>query len=280
MNKLVFIGVLQKLERLIKSALELFCLYFIRRSNKVKILSQRHINGSDFNGVICVTEWVGYEDVRRKRVCSHEIQVGTRDIIKSLENVSSSDYLKVLILTSDNFDCTFDLERYVDHFHVILLTSNVGQDIGAYKCAIEYLSNLKVPMDKPVVLMNSSVILKSIERFVSLMKIASSANCLMGIGMGYGPRNAIIKRFHLQSYFLTTRLCNFAQIFQNIEVPYVEKLNIIKYGEVAISQESLKLGVPLVCSTNGEFFISENEDLSLFSSDVRKNIELSEVNTI
>ena len=84
----------------------------------------------------------------------------------------------------------------------------------------------------------------------------------------------------MQSYFLTTRLCNFAQIFQNIEVPYVEKLNIIKYGEVAISQESLKLGVPLVCSTNGEFFISENEDLSLFSSDVRKNIELSEVNTI
>ena len=169
---------------------------------------------------------------------------------------------------------------YFSEFDLILLTKNLGQDIGAYKVGIQNLSDRIQNRKVPCVLMNTSVRLKDTERLLRLSEVSAAQGILTGIGMGFGPRNSIQKHFHLQSYFLCARFSDFVKIFDDISVPYAAKLNIIKYGEVAISRIALKKRIPLVCEVNGEIFITETEITRLRSADSRYFVDCSAINTL
>ena len=250
----------------------------------------RIIHGAQYifdfdNPVLIVVDWEHYDIFRDKVICGKQVEVGIGHSTDLLKSDFGQKFNRVLIITCDIDQLSEKYDREVfEYFDVVAIKDNVGQDIDAYKEGVAYiakLSQMKTShVDPIVVLTNSSCKLKSSIRFKKMIDVCRVSDAVCGVGCGFGPRTSLVKHFHLQSYFLISKLSFFSKIFERISCGFKEKLNIIQFGEIEISIRAQELGLPLIAHVEEEVHIYSKPHKRLFSGDIRKFLHIEDINII
>ena len=227
----------------------------------------------NFTNIIIFNEFIEYSEIRSKKIGQIQYACGRKNVLSSLPR---KDTLTILVLTGSKFSTkhnySFFLKNYINKeiYDVVLYTNNVGQDIGAYAAALDYLI-CKGFNSNFITLLNSSQFISRI--FLdSFLDLEIPCNNLAGISYGIGPRFQIIKNTHLQSYLLKSSFQNIVDIF-NILAPnllfYSSKYKIISEGEIAISTIAKKLYINLLIYSKTGTLVTLISKKSFFSYDHR-----------
>ena len=206
-----------------------------------------------YSDVVILNDYSGYQNKRLKSLGQYKYVCDRKSLYRC---VSSLNSLKILVLSGS--DESLKLRELCGNaegiFDVILITNNVGQDIGAYISAVDFLrrSNLNF---KYISLMNTSQFLDScsIKKFI---EHELPENSICGISYGIGPKFNFVKSVHIQSFLLKLKYDDAILIFTKLSKNlyfYTSKYKIIKFGEVSISLISRFLGLKMYLFTDNGF---------------------------
>lgn len=245
----------------------------INLESKFIILKISNINKKIHKYLWQISEFDKYDGVRKKIICNKEISVGLDYSIEYLKN--QYDIYKVLILSTEKIDSLNIDKKLYNFFDTIIAVNNVGLDLGSHKIGLQILSNLYAEFqDIPFIISNSSFKPQNSVILKNLFEISRTENVLIGNGYAYGPKYFLIKKLHLQSYFLVSNYKNFKLIFNDINLNSKNKYKIIRDGEIKISRIALKNKIPLL-SYNGKVFTLFNKlEYSIFFKDSRSEQEI------
>ncbi|WP_143744353.1 hypothetical protein [Polynucleobacter aenigmaticus] len=226
--------------------------------------NELNFNENFSENLIIINDFSGYGNCRKKNYRGHEYFCTRNKIIEIIKNVSCD---VILVISSDinNKDNIINiLELFEQYCKVILITNNVGQDIGSYAAGIKFCKDKKITY-KSICLLNTSQYLSSTE-LLGFINYPVDKNEMLGISYGIGPKFNLIKHVHLQTYALKGDFFQISNIFQIICPDlkfYNSKYRIILYGEVAISKIALLMNIKLfILFLNSKISIENKISLS------------------
>ncbi len=197
-----------------------------------------------YHDVVIINDFIGYPDARLKKIMSYEYHC-TRELIKRL--ISSVSGNVIMVLSNHDSDIN-ELNRLLDYYSphcaAILITNNVGQDIGAYASGIDFCIK-KCVAAKYVTLLNTSQFYdyRLLNAFITN---DIPDNSILGLSFGIGPRFLLLKSTHIQSFAIKTSFKSIVLIFDKVVHNlcfYNSKYFLIYFGEVRISKIAFKIGL-------------------------------------
>lgn len=220
---------------------------------KYSVAFNRKDNLNTYSDVVILNDYTGYKNGRLKSLGKYKYVCDRKSLYRCISSLNS---LKVLVLSGNDESLT--LRELCDNgeriFDVILITNNVGQDVGAYISAVDFLHKSSLNF-KYITLMNTSQFLDpcTLKKFIE-HEIPKSSIC--GISYGIGPRFNFIKYTHIQSFLLKLKYDDALLLFTKLSKDcyfYTSKYKIIKFGEVSISLISRLLGLKMYLFTDNGF---------------------------
>lgn len=255
---------MNKLLNLVKSYLSL-------KSNTFagyKIIKKTPIDQTKHKCIWQVADYDLYSGKRKKIVGSKEILVGIDFTVNFLKKQNST--YKVLIVSSNSVDAAKIKKSLIDFFDAVFVVDNLGLDLGSHKAGFKIMNDLYSEVSSfPFVVSNSSFNPIDSKAINSLLTFSSEENVLIGVSYAYGPRYYLLKRMHLQSFFLISNYRNFKYIFNKLKLGTNNKLKIIRDGEIKISEIALKRKLALICYDGNVFRIFNEPLYSFFFYDHR-----------
>lgn len=202
---------------------------------------------------IILAEWGNYS-LNRKSQNPHNRNNGLYTLLKSImTNPTSIQFELILIINKGCFNGEYDYLKITFPFisKIVYRKSNRGFDFGAYNYGYQLLKQQSYSGE--VVFMNSTAI---VSRDQWLEKYLALLNSDDGVGLCGATYNGLAfdnmksyhhRQFYLHGYFLLTKMEYLQYIFPNKLTGYTctNKLNVIKFGEVKISQAFLENGYRL-----------------------------------
>jgi len=228
--------------------------------NEYKVKLRKPIENTKL--LINIHEWGGYNAVRTKKVSKiSEFECGLQFQLQRFNNYKGSKELDIYLTISDAELLSYSINIKEDR---IIKVPNEGMDFSGYGA---FFNHIKDWDNGYVILTNSSVNSiqdEVIDSYVDYM----NANPDVGLlGVSYSTKiyqSLIRNNFnpHLQSFFLMTTVSVLNDIVtQNNCFPgsgIADKLQLIRQGEVKISQIVLNLGYQLACVAEDGFVFKFN----------------------
>lgn len=222
--------------------------------------------------ILIINDYSGYSDLRGK-IFNKFKYICSRDTIRqAVSNVSADVIIVISCSDKDALEVHRLIEFYDPYCVALLLTNNVGQDIGAYAAALHYCDQKGVSA-KHATLLNTSQFYdyKILKKFI---ETPIEEDAIVGLSYGVGPRFCFIKHTHIQSFAIKTDFDILVSIFGRIAKNltfFNSKYRLIYFGEVGISRKAFKAGlVPFIF--DGRIFQQIDVVISIFSYDHRIRI--------
>lgn len=189
--------------------------------------------------IFVFSEYNQYPQIRTKTVRKLSYICNRANVIATLKKKPINKLL--IVTTNEKFEVSDELKKELyPHFDKVILTNNVGQDIGSYICASKYLRQFNF---NRIIIMNSSQFLgkKYLKKYLD---IKPNNNSYVGISYAYGPRFFPLKRLHIQSFSFIFKFSDFLSIFNKISPDgrfYSSKYRLISNGEIKISTTATQM---------------------------------------
>jgi hypothetical protein len=224
---------------------------------------------------IILTDWLGYEPARVKRVGQTSMQVGAGPLLANLARFSSGVPFFVILVLNDaqptvgarsptarqDADALKEkwrsLAAQYPFVSEVRFRPNIDFDIGAYEEGLQRLRH--AAFDGDVLFMNSSLrgpvadgwLAKYHELFHARDDIGLCGITLNAMKVSEG----VPESPHVQSFFLYTSMRVLLKVFPErlYEGPFSSKAEAIARGEIAISQAVLRRGYAIRCAAFPEF---------------------------
>lgn len=229
--------------------------FYIFKSFNINILRK-------FKYCWIVNEYEGFDFIREKKIGDKFRKVGLNFTLNFFANNNLDDFLKILTVTIDdpiNLDVTKYHTKYsnkiLKDFDIVIFVANHGRDLGAHKKTLSYLKSLSLDENMPVILSNSSFVpdIKIINLdFLSL--ISNRLPILIGASYSFGPKYYLLKRRHLQSFYLVGSLFNLSLIFSKVSFKNNCKDHVIRCGELYIEHVCRMIGIKYLVCYDGFIF--------------------------
>jgi len=234
---------------------------FKKRSNpRYKFLKKVDLNQN--LPIWQVVEFDEYASTRTKCIGNKIENVGllfTTNYIKIL-NIKNKVINATLVISTNNFD-SYKNNVNFDDYDIVILVENIGLDLGAHKTALHALKN-NYKKHQQIIVSNSSFVPHLKFRLLDILKISSNTNLLCGVSYSFGPRYYIIKKYHLQSFFLTSNLSYIYKIFDKLSINNNNKYHVIRNGELSITSLAYKFGLITLCYDGECFFLLDHQTYS------------------
>jgi hypothetical protein len=230
-------------------------------------------NASNLNrDVLIVNDFSGYPDRRPKTFKSFRYYCSRDAILDAISGVSACVIIVISCESKETSEVRRLCDYYFKHCSVLLLTNNVGQDIGAYASALHFCKKKGV-VAKFATLLNTSQFYKQ-DIMKSFIESPIQPGAIVGLSYGVGPRFCIIKHTHIQSFAIKTEYSKLGSIFGYIVKDmkfFKSKYRLIYFGEIWISKIAFKSGlVPYIF--DGRVFKAVQVVASIFHYDHREYI--------
>lgn len=206
-----------------------------------------------------VVENESYSSLRSKNLGGLSFETGlkfTLDFIRD-EDISEN-FNKILVISAKNVDEVLFKSDY-DLFDIVIAISNVGLDLGAHKNALNFFYSQYSSINSDILILSNSSFRP--QRYCYSMKFLSlshQAKVMLGVSYGYGPRYYLLKKYHIQSFFLASSLKFMQQIFSDIELRTNNKYYVIRHGELKITDLVYRNGGLSICYDSSNFVISDH----------------------
>jgi hypothetical protein len=222
--------------------------------------------------VLIVNDFSGYPDRRYKTFKSFRFFC-SRDVIReAISRVSANVIIVISCKSKEDAEVRRLCAYYYNHCSVLLLTNNVGQDIGAYASGLDFCKKKGVTA-KFATLLNTSQFYKQ-DIIKSFIDSPIQLGAIVGLSYGVGPRFCFIKHTHIQSFAIKTEYSKLATVFRYIVKDmqfFSSKYRLIYFGEIWISKIAFKSGlVPYIF--DGRVFKAVQVVASIFHYDHREYI--------
>jgi hypothetical protein len=197
---------------------------------------------------VCVHEWGGFDDVRTKKINKiPEFTCGLFYQLNRYKNYNGKYNMDLTVTLSDSHL----LKKNIEHSKIIKV-DNCGMDFSGYS---NFFSVVKNHSNQYIILTNSSVNAISDDFLDDYLDFFKNDLSIGLLGISYSTKmyqSFIFNNFtpHLQSFFILTTtnvLKEIAELNSGFPGAFVDyKLQLIREGEIKLSQLALKLGYKLV----------------------------------
>jgi len=223
---------------------------------------------------IILTDWLGYEPARMKRVGQIPMEVGAGPLLANLARFSAGVPFFVMLVLNDvqapgahsptarpDADVVKEkwrsLARQYSFVSEIRFRPNIDFDIGAYEEGLQRLR--REPFDGDVLFMNSSLRGPTADGWLARYQALFHARDDIGLcGITLNAmkvRDGFPESPHVQSFFLYTSMRVLREVFPErlYDGPFSSKAEAIARGEIAISQAVLNRGYAIRCAAFPDF---------------------------
>ena len=258
----------------IKSLLAVFTSYFfshnINLPIKINVLKNDKLRNN--LPIWQVVENENYSKSRSKNLGGISFETGLKYTLDFIKNKDISDnFNKILVISAKNVDEVL-FEADYDLFDVVIAISNVGLDLGAHKNALKFFYNQYCSINSDILILSNSSFRPQHYCFsMKFLSLSLQAKVLLGISYGYGPRYYLLKKYHIQSFFLASSIKFMQQIFSDIDLRTNNKYYVIRHGELKITDLVYRNSGLSICYDSNNFIISDHPQWQFAFYDHRLN---------
>src|SRR5215475_91546 len=216
---------------------------------------------------IILTDWLGYEPTRVKRVGQTPMQVGAAPLLAALQRFSPGvPFFVILVLnemqlaagarSSTEAEVVKErwrlLARQFPFISEVRFRPNIDFGIGAYDDGLQRLRSAK--FDGDVLFMNSSLRGPTADGWLARYHALFHARDDIGLcGITLNAmkvRDGLPESPHVQSFFVYTSMRVLGEVFPErlYQGPFSSKADAIARGEITISQAVLNRGYAIRCA--------------------------------
>ncbi len=224
----------------LKSKIVEFAKYIFDKKKIVtyEIIKDAASQNLTWGNCVVLNDFVGYPRIRSKKLGVYTYLCSRLDAIEVLRGFEG---LRVVVLTSDKNNSKDEindvLKAYGSVCEIIILTNNVGGDIGAYIAGAHYLNAKSIDIAS-INLMNTSQFYRA-ELINGFLACRANDLSIMGVSYGIGPRFSLLKDTHVQTFLIKSPFKLFQAFVRNVcpqNYIYTSKYSLIKIYEVGFSK--------------------------------------------
>jgi len=256
---------------------------------------------------IILVDWMGYPVKRRRRMGRRKFPCGLDRVLQNFDRHSAGVKFDVYLIINGVKEYVPTLRDLIRVFppmgkdqwsktktegykgypskypflRKVLFRSNEGRDIGGYNYGYSLLKEEGYNSD--VIFMNSNVrgpfdsgwLLKYYNLF---RKWSDTGACGISLNSHFRTKKVYDFQPHIQSFFIYTSMRVLRIVFPG-DLPgasVLGKEELIRNGEVGISQEIIKAGYGICASTFENFQYKKDKDWKIPTGDIRQHPEFSE----
>lgn len=256
---------------------------------------------------IILVDWVGYPVKRQRRMGRKKFPCGLDRVLQNFEHHSAGvkfdvyliingvneyipslrDRIRVFPTMEKDQWIKAKTERYKRYpfkyqfVRKVLFRSNEGRDIGGYNYGYTLLK--EEGYDSDVIFMNSNVrgpfdsgwLLKYYELF---RKWSDTGACGISLNSHFKTKSVYDFQPHIQSFFIYTSMPVLKNVFPG-DFPGASvqvKEELIRVGEVGISQEIIEAGYGICANAFEDFQYKKGRDWKIPTGDLREHPDYSE----
>ena len=234
---------------------------------------------------IILTDWLGYEPTRVKRVGQTPMQVGAAPLLAALQRFSPGvPFFLILVLNETQLAAGApspteaskgevvrerwrSLASQFPFISEVRFRPNIDFDIGAYDDGLQRLRFAK--FDGDVLFMNSSLRGPTADGWLARYHALFHARDDIGLfGVTLNAmkvRDGLPESPHVQSFFVYTSMRVLGEVFPErlYQGPFSSKAEAIARGEIAISQAVLRRGYAIRCAAFPAFIYRPGDSWSI-----------------